>query len=323
MALIFGIAGALRRIEFVNLKVTDITESEDLLHVKILETKNKLPRSFIITGGLYQICKQYIQARPQRCQTDRFFLKYSKGKCTQQAMGINKFGAMPRDVAVYLKLSNADDFTGHSFRRTSATLLVDAGADITALKRHGGWKSSTVAEGYIADSLNNKRKICEQISSGIVLNKEAKIVHDVPADSINAVSTSSITDPNHPVPLYEPNVNIATTENVIVETGSTSNLMKPLQSFEPNGNITFTENTIVETSSTSNHIQRIISPEPKFSILYDPSIGLYVYHAMDESVNNSFEFYNCNVTINDGSHKSFVFNNCNITNKAVQIENIE
>ena len=48
-------------------------------------------------------------------------------------------------------------------RRTSATLLVDTGADITTLKRHGGWRSSTVAEGYIEDSLANKRNIGRKI----------------------------------------------------------------------------------------------------------------------------------------------------------------
>lgn len=37
--------------------------------------------------------------------------------------------------------------------------MVDAGADLTVLKRHGEWKSSTVAEGYIEESLGNKRKI--------------------------------------------------------------------------------------------------------------------------------------------------------------------
>ena len=129
-----------------------------MLLVKINETKNKVPRAFTITGELYAICKRYMQSRPQPCVLDRFFLKYTGEKCINQPIGINKFGSMPKEVAVYLNLPNADGYTGHSFRRTSATLLVDAGGDITTLKRHGGWKSNSVAEGYIADSINNKKK---------------------------------------------------------------------------------------------------------------------------------------------------------------------
>jgi integrase len=54
-------------------------------------------------------------------------------------------------------LQNGDghgEYTGHSLRRTSATLLVDEGGDLTTLKRHGGWRSSFVAEGYIEESIN-------------------------------------------------------------------------------------------------------------------------------------------------------------------------
>ena len=69
------------------------------------------------------------------------------------------------------------EYTGHCFRRTSATTLVNAGADITTLKRHGGWKSSQVAEGYIENSLQNKIDIANQLVSSITR------------------STSSLTDP--------------------------------------------------------------------------------------------------------------------------------
>ncbi|KAJ8980612.1 hypothetical protein NQ317_017373 [Molorchus minor] len=44
-------------------------------------------------------------------------------------------------IAKYLKLPNFDTDTGHCSRRTSATLLANAGGEICSLKRHGGWKS--------------------------------------------------------------------------------------------------------------------------------------------------------------------------------------
>lgn len=71
-----------------------------------------------------------------------------------------------------MKLDDADRYTGHSFRRTSATLLADSGANITTIKRHGGWRSDAVAERYIEDSVGNKRKIGNMITSSITLNSK-------------------------------------------------------------------------------------------------------------------------------------------------------
>ncbi|KAJ8914630.1 hypothetical protein NQ315_015368 [Exocentrus adspersus] len=55
------------------------------------------------------------------------------------------------------------NYTGHCLRRTSATFLADSGADIQTLKRHGGWQSTSVAEGYIEESIGNKLKISKSI----------------------------------------------------------------------------------------------------------------------------------------------------------------
>ena len=77
---------------------------------------------------------------------------------------------MPQVVAKFLNLPNPEEYTGHCFRRSSATILVDSGADLTSLKRHGGWKSSSVAEGYIEESLNNKIEVANKI-----LNKKTSV----------------------------------------------------------------------------------------------------------------------------------------------------
>ena len=56
--------------------------------------------------------------------------------------------------------------TGHCFRRTSATLLVDGGTDQLTLMRHGGWRSATVAQGYLEDSLCLKLDAAKEINRG-------------------------------------------------------------------------------------------------------------------------------------------------------------
>ena len=53
-------------------------------------------------------------------------------------------------------------YTTHCFRRSAATNLADAGVSFVNLKRHGQWKSDSVAESYIANSqvLRDERELC-------------------------------------------------------------------------------------------------------------------------------------------------------------------
>lgn len=88
-------------------------------------------------------------------------------------IGKNKFAGMPKQIAEFLHLPDPASYTGHTFRRTSATMLVDSGANMETLKRHGGWKSSAVAEGYIAESLGNKKNIGKMIMSSLNLSSTA------------------------------------------------------------------------------------------------------------------------------------------------------
>ncbi|CAI6366167.1 unnamed protein product [Macrosiphum euphorbiae] len=179
VVLIFGITGACRREELSNITINDIQDFGSMLHIKLPYTKTNCSRSFTIEGEFYDIFKKYIDLRPANVQSDRFFLNYKNGKCTKQVIGKNKIGNMPKEIANYLNLPDPQAYTGHSFRRTSATLLADSGGDITTLKRHGGWKSSQIAEGYIEDSINNKKKIFNQITESITNPSSTQTTNDV------------------------------------------------------------------------------------------------------------------------------------------------
>lgn len=167
VALIFGVMGACRRHELHDLKFENVKDFKDTLIINIPETKTKIPRTFTVTGKYYNICKKYINLRPKDCTSQSFFICYRNGKCVQQNIGINKFGNLGKEIAIFLNLPNANLYTGHCFRRSSATLLVDAGGDITTLKRHGGWKSTAVAENYIDNSVQSKINISNQILHSI------------------------------------------------------------------------------------------------------------------------------------------------------------
>lgn len=167
MVLILGISGACRSSELTNLTINDVENQGQLLLVKLTKTKTNIERTFVVREEFTQIVKKYQKIRPNDIKTDRFFLNYQKGKCYKQVIGKNKISGMPKQIAKYLNLPNCEQYTGHCYRRTSATLLADSGANLTTLKRHGGWKSSTVAEGYIEDSIQNKTKISNQLTETI------------------------------------------------------------------------------------------------------------------------------------------------------------
>lgn len=156
--------------------MTDIQDLKSAVLIHIRDTKTKQARSFTITGKFYAYFKKYAMLRPAGVNEKRFFLNYQQRKCTKQPVGVNKFGFVPREIAKYLQLQNPNLYTGHCFRRSSATILVDAGGDITTLKRHGGWKSTTVAESYIDESLTNKMEVANKILQSV--HPPAEIVED-------------------------------------------------------------------------------------------------------------------------------------------------
>lgn len=148
--------------------------------------------------------------RPHNIQEKRFFLNYKQGKCTKQVVGINKIGGMAKDIAAFLKLPNPEQFTGHCFRRSSATMLVNAGGDLLTLKRHGGWRSSAVAEGYIDDSIENKIQISNKIVKSV--NPAEENLNLMQNTAQKPQELQVLTDSSQP--FSSRNTNISITENL-------------------------------------------------------------------------------------------------------------
>ena len=101
--------------------------------------------------------------RLKKFPNDRFFLRNANQKCTSQPLGINTLSKVPSRVASFLNLANAKAYSGHCMRHTSTTLLANKDVDLTTIKRHGGWRSSAVAESCIDDSLSKKLDIARKI----------------------------------------------------------------------------------------------------------------------------------------------------------------
>lgn len=179
VVLVFGLSGACRRAELCNLTINDIKDNGSMLVVTLNDTKTKKKRMFAVTSECngYELYQKYARLRPKNVKHVRFFLYYKNSKCSCQPIGINTFATIPKKIAEFLKLSDPASYTGHCLRRTSATFLADNGGDIQMLKRHGGWSSDTVAEGYVEESIGNKLKTSKKIFENLKNNSFAPLVN--------------------------------------------------------------------------------------------------------------------------------------------------
>lgn len=192
-----GVSGACRGKELCQLDKTDVLDYETFFLVNLRDTKTEKDRSFVIkrskenSTDVVRLVKKYIALRSPSIQGHtRFFVGYRNGKCTSQPMGKNTIGQLPTKIAEYLKLPDAKLYTGHCFRRTSASLLADSGVTIDQLKRHGGWKSSTVAEGYVENSLYQKKSMADQLFTGTSTETSSDI--SIPIVQNETPTTSSV-----------------------------------------------------------------------------------------------------------------------------------
>lgn len=96
------------------------------------------PYTFFINGDAnVNVIKTYMELHSDDKKVGRFLKKVNEnGKATQN-IGRNSLGLMPQKIAEYLKIPDADKFSGHTFRRTGATILADSGCQMMTLKRAG------------------------------------------------------------------------------------------------------------------------------------------------------------------------------------------
>lgn len=216
VSMIIGISGACRRDELKNLRIEDVHDEGVVFRIFIPSTKTKVPREFFVTPGdveginMVQLVRTYVAMRPPDAEVSRFLLSFRNNKCTKQPVGIHTFGNMCKTIAAFLKLPHSAEYTGHCFRRSSASLLADSGVDLHTIKRHGGWKSDTVAEGYIENSCENKKRI----SAAILGKKSSSSVSStvVPSEETETIQIKNHNNATISTPMS--NINLTNCNNV-------------------------------------------------------------------------------------------------------------
>lgn len=147
LVLLFGFYGGLRTSELTELRWNDIELTEQGIKVTIRYSKTDLAGNghvFIIPSNkmdasvcpvnLLSLYKTSLD--PNQCN-GRVWRTYRRGQFINSPMGKNQIGTIPAKIATFLCLPNASTFTGHSFRRTSSTVLADEGVSLINLKRFG------------------------------------------------------------------------------------------------------------------------------------------------------------------------------------------
>jgi integrase len=198
---ILGTHGLCRMCELVALTRRSIRliAAGEVYEVTIGRVKQKTGRTiftFLVTDAMYRdILRRYLVLYDARLSADarvgaangvtidsRLFMYISKeGALQNKPLGVNAIGKTPKLVATALGLATPEDFTGHCWRRTGATVLANSGCSLIQLKQSGGWSSSTTAEGYVAESSHSKHGIAESFApagdSGH-MNKRTKVETD-------------------------------------------------------------------------------------------------------------------------------------------------
>lgn len=171
----------------------DLTFTSDGYHVTFKHAKQRgvvkvskflIPKAKAAQGGSNSstcwatILGNYIDA----CQSDTklktgpLFRTARQTKFHQSPIGINTLYKVGIEVSTLLNLKNPRLYTGHCFRRTSATLAADQGASSMDMTRHFGWKSEKMALEYVDNSKVQTKKMAtilqEEISSGSSVSSE-------------------------------------------------------------------------------------------------------------------------------------------------------
>ena len=96
----------------------------------------------------------------------RIFWQFRRNKHHGQVVGCKWFYQYPKLIAKSLGL-DPKECSGHSVCRTGATFMADNGHSLLDLKRYGQWKSDSVAQKYVEESVLHKRKAAELMKSQI------------------------------------------------------------------------------------------------------------------------------------------------------------
>lgn len=113
-------------------------------------------------------------------------------------MGVNAIAKTPKIIATFLKLPNADQYTGHCFRRTAATITAEAGIGDIAMCHLAGWKNLQTAKRYVDNTHKMKHNTANLIATTVNLPSTSNAVAEKPKSKSKKRSSASLKDDSIP-----------------------------------------------------------------------------------------------------------------------------
>ena len=154
-----GFFGCARSDDLWKILWKDIEACDQGIRFRIFGEKNQSNRISIAPSNVsdgWNLSLYYEKIKNLRTvcgiSVERAFVRYENGKLFNQVNGKTIIGLVPRKIAVFLGIKDVDDNTGHSIRRTSATIGAENGISVYQLRELGGWKSENVATSYVQSS---------------------------------------------------------------------------------------------------------------------------------------------------------------------------
>ncbi|KAK8797509.1 hypothetical protein WA158_005855 [Blastocystis sp. Blastoise] len=154
-----AISGGCRCEELHGLHYNDLHWMPDKLEVFIQHSKVDQAGkgfSFYVLNSvgniinLYSIIKKYHdQLNDISHQNPPLFICVRNGRFIKQPVGINTLYSFPLKITNHLNIENKEEFSGHSFRRTFATILATRGLNAFEIMKAGRWASAETAKRYI------------------------------------------------------------------------------------------------------------------------------------------------------------------------------
>lgn len=140
--------------------------------------------------GLVELFDQYCQLVPRPTKDDRLFVRYDRGHFTPMPVGKNTIADYTKLMADEAGLTGDQlkQFTSHGVRATTATVLADAGMSLENLMRAGRWRSASVAQRYMRESVVQRQEMARMLGDAPNENEEKAPSHDGEANLTSIVS---------------------------------------------------------------------------------------------------------------------------------------
>ena len=159
VGIIIAYCGGLRCADLTNINCEDLNFNENTgMWVKYRVSKQRgevIENQFNIPLDLCEYLQRYDdditennvgEGRLFKCIR---FRKNGQHYYTRQPMGIHIISKFSCKMAEFLNLENPNAYTGHSLRRSSATLMAESGTSTEVMKKHFNWRSQGTCSKYV------------------------------------------------------------------------------------------------------------------------------------------------------------------------------